>query len=166
MCSVVFLQDFSQALHPQYEAALHTALLDIYYEHPGYRLGAPLSDDKWIDCSLVWGRAAFKANIPDMEYRPTAYSIYKGKGGWENKPVDFKDLQRVDAVALAIPPKKGGLIRPEGVNHIMAVVEWNGVPMILHASSSAGTVVIVPYATWMANWLAPNGLFRFLKGDK
>jgi len=173
------------ALHPQYEAALHTALLDIYYAHPAYisplrvnkdgTVGAMVDDDDEVDCSLLFDRAAEQGGIPKkkLQRRSTASGIYKGENDWQSKAIaDYgKDNRKCDLIFQHIPTSKGGLKKkvdakdPYGVNHILGVVEWKGAFAIIHASSSARSVVIIPFQEWIAKYMVPNGYRRLIYGD-
>lgn len=174
--------DRAYALHPQYEASFNRALIDIHYEHPDYispelrrkdgSIGARLSEPDEIDCSLLFGRGAQRAVIPGIStYRPTVSSIYQQQGGWKHRVADVDDARPGDLIIQHIPPKKGGLKKraspgdPYAVNHILGIVEHNGVMKVIHASSSAKTVVIIPFQDWISRYMVPGGYRRLIAGE-
>jgi hypothetical protein len=63
---------------------------------------------------------------------------------------------------------ENGLERPDDVNHILAVILWNGIHQVMHASGSRHTVVIVPFQAWIEKGLAgvEDGYRRIKLGEK
>ncbi len=145
---------------------MKAALLTKYYQHPTYVLGGTAVDE--TDCSKLYGEAAFEAGIPGVNKRPTAYSICTGKDGYPNKIVRnwaTGDQEDCDFICQHWDKSEGGLTRPDGINHIIAVIEFKGLWHIIHASSSAGTVVLRPFKNWVESHMIKNGYRRLTIGD-
>jgi hypothetical protein len=153
------------ALSPEYEAAFQRGLQRIYDQHPRYKLGGNLEDGE-IDCSELMRQAAILGRIPGIsKKRLQAWQIGRGYGGFANLPV--KAWARGDNKSgdLLLAHVKNGLERPDDVNHILAVVEWNGIRQVIHASSSQKKIVVIPFADWIDQSLIPGGYRRMTAGD-
>ena len=169
------------AWSPEYESAMNRSIIGIYYERPVYisprlhradgTIGARLAFRDEIDCSLLFGRAAEDSGIPGMVYRPTASLMYKGQGGWKSRVVKLEDSRPGDLIFQHIPESKGGLKKPKtaadpyGVNHVLGIVEHDGVQKVIHASSSAQTVKLIPLQGWVTRWMVSDGFRRPTKGE-
>ena len=142
-------------------------LLAKYYQHPKYVLGGTQDDE--TDCSKLIGEAASEAGIPGAKKRPTAYSICTGKDGYPNKTVKNwakGDQEDCDLICQHFDVEsEGGLVRPLGINHVVAVIEFKGLWHIIHASSSAKTVVLRPFKDWVETHMIKNGYRRLTNGD-
>lgn len=167
LCIVCLLagNGIAVAMAPEYRAGMHDALLTLYYEHPEYKLGGSRSYGT-TDCSELIRQAMNLAGIPGTKKRVQAWSICKGlTAAYRNAPVlDWRDgdTEACDIVCQYFPD---GLNRPYGINHIIAVVQWNGVWHVIHASSSKKRVVITPFASWIEQRMIENGYRRFTIGD-
>ena len=158
----------SWALSPQYQAAFQNGLRSIYDKHPRYKLGGNLEDGE-IDCSELIRQGAIKGRLPGIsKTRLQAWQIKRGHGGFAGVGVsNWKDgnTQVGDLLCIHI---ENGLERPDDVNHILAVILWNGIHQVMHASGSRHTVVIVPFQAWIEKALAgvEDGYRRMKLGDK
>ena len=164
-CCILFSAVSSWALCPEYEAGIHAKLLTIYYRHPEYHLGGTLKDGK-IDCSELVRQAAELVGVPRSKRKVRACDIFEGSQPWGNVVIpkwNTGDNRRVDLIFEHI---ENGLVRPWGVNHILAVVEWEGVFHVMHASSSRKTVVIEPLAPWVTRSMVDGGYRRMTLGDQ
>jgi hypothetical protein len=76
-----------------------------------------------------------------------------------NKPVanwERGDNEACDLICQKFPDS----------NHIVAVIDWNGIFHIIHSSGKEKGVVIVPFAPWVKQHMVPPGYIRLTIGDK
>jgi hypothetical protein len=154
-------------MSPEYQAAFQNGLRSIFDKHPRYKLGGNLEDGE-TDCAELMREAAKKGRLPGVSNkRLQAWQIYRGYGGFANNPVKQWLRGDNDKGDLLFQHLKNGLERPDGVNHVLAVVEWNGIYYVIHASSSRNGVVMIPFAEWMEQGVAgvKDGYRRMTIGD-
>ena len=115
-------------------------------------------DSEGADCSGLITDAAEDTGLFGIQ-RTTAKRMYEGKEGWGAVlgPVKEGHESHLDLVWFTFKKE-----RPLG--HIGVVfIKEKDIPMILHASSSAGKVVKVPPNKYMADHII--GFKRFIVGD-
>jgi len=113
-----------------------------------YKLGGVVEDSE-IDCSELIRQTALRARIPGIsKKRLQAWQIIRGYGGFANRIVDWTrgDTQTGDLLGLHV---ENGLDRPDDINHIAMIVEWNGIYQVMHASGSRKRVIVIPLQKWI-----------------